>query len=136
MKVLEERKTTKTGAARYKAGVLKYAQMGYWNPDYQPADTDVLVGGTTRGATVGVSVDGTAATTVGTSVTVAVPTSCPTGPPSPASPSSGSSTPGSPLPPMTPAPQGQPNDPHGLILLCREGGDGSPSLLSRRFRRL
>jgi ribulose-bisphosphate carboxylase large chain len=33
---------TKTGAARYKAGVLKYAQMGYWEPDYTPRDTDVL----------------------------------------------------------------------------------------------
>ena len=29
-------------ADRYKAGVLKYAQMGYWQPDYQPKDTDVL----------------------------------------------------------------------------------------------
>ena len=38
MKVIEERKTTRTGAARYKAGVLKYAQMGYWNPDYVPAE--------------------------------------------------------------------------------------------------
>src|SRR5215470_2817258 len=27
---------------RYAAGVLKYAQMGYWNPDYVPKDTDVL----------------------------------------------------------------------------------------------
>src|ERR1700743_3616816 len=27
---------------RYRAGVLKYAQMGYWQPDYQPKDTDVL----------------------------------------------------------------------------------------------
>ena len=27
---------------RYQAGVLKYAQMGYWQPDYQPKDTDVL----------------------------------------------------------------------------------------------
>ena len=34
MKVTDERVTAKTGAARYKAGVLKYAQMGYWNPDY------------------------------------------------------------------------------------------------------
>src|SRR3989304_3042892 len=30
------------GAERYRAGVLRYAQMGYWNPDYEPADTDVL----------------------------------------------------------------------------------------------
>ena len=33
---------TKSGAARYKPGVLKYAQMGYWEPDYVPSDTDVL----------------------------------------------------------------------------------------------
>ena len=34
--------TIRDTAARYKAGVLKYAQMGYWEPDYVPADTDVL----------------------------------------------------------------------------------------------
>jgi len=28
--------------ARYAAGVLKYRQMGYWMPDYVPADTDVV----------------------------------------------------------------------------------------------
>src|SRR5450756_2083355 len=27
---------------RYSAGVLKYSQMGYWEPDYEPRDTDVL----------------------------------------------------------------------------------------------
>lgn len=27
---------------RYSAGVLKYRQMGYWDADYQPKDTDVL----------------------------------------------------------------------------------------------
>src|SRR3989337_2602787 len=27
---------------RYRAGVLTYAQMGYWQPDYVPADTDLL----------------------------------------------------------------------------------------------
>jgi ribulose-bisphosphate carboxylase large chain len=27
---------------RYKSGVLKYVQMGYWQPDYAPLDTDVL----------------------------------------------------------------------------------------------
>ena len=42
MKAIDERTTAKTGAARYKAGVLKYAQMGYWNPDYVPKETDVL----------------------------------------------------------------------------------------------
>jgi ribulose-bisphosphate carboxylase large chain len=34
--------TIRDAAARYKAGVLKYAQMGYWEPDYVPGDTDVL----------------------------------------------------------------------------------------------
>jgi ribulose-bisphosphate carboxylase large chain len=42
MRVLDETKRAKTGAARYRPGVLKYAQMGYWNPDYSPAATDVL----------------------------------------------------------------------------------------------
>ncbi|HQV15726.1 MAG TPA: ribulose-bisphosphate carboxylase large subunit, partial [Denitromonas sp.] len=27
---------------RYQAGVLKYAQMGYWDPGYEVKDTDVL----------------------------------------------------------------------------------------------
>ena len=30
------------GADRYKAGVLQYRQMGYWEPDYEPADTDLI----------------------------------------------------------------------------------------------
>jgi ribulose-bisphosphate carboxylase large chain len=30
------------GKKRYAAGVLKYAQMGYWDADYVPKDTDVL----------------------------------------------------------------------------------------------
>ena len=29
-------------ADRYRAGVLKYAQMGYWAPDYEPRAADVL----------------------------------------------------------------------------------------------
>jgi len=32
----------KSGAARYKAGVMKYAQMGYWDCGYVPQDTDIL----------------------------------------------------------------------------------------------
>ena len=28
--------------ARYSAGVLKYRQMGYWDADYVPKDTDTL----------------------------------------------------------------------------------------------
>src|SRR5947207_7848778 len=27
---------------RYSAGVLKYAQMGYWDGDYEPKETDLL----------------------------------------------------------------------------------------------
>jgi ribulose-bisphosphate carboxylase large chain len=28
--------------SRWSAGVIPYAEMGYWRPDYQPKDTDVL----------------------------------------------------------------------------------------------
>ena len=27
---------------RYSAGVLKYKQMGYWMPDYEPIATDTI----------------------------------------------------------------------------------------------
>ena len=37
-----DRATPVDTADRYRAGVLKYAQMGYWEPDYVPTDTDVL----------------------------------------------------------------------------------------------
>ena len=30
------------GKERYKAGVLKYAQMGYWNGEYEPKHTDII----------------------------------------------------------------------------------------------
>ena len=33
---------TVTGAERYRAGVLEYKKMGYWEPDYQPKETDVV----------------------------------------------------------------------------------------------
>ena len=32
----------KNAADRYRAGVIKYAQMGYWQPDYKPKDNDIL----------------------------------------------------------------------------------------------
>jgi len=35
-------RTTGNTAARYKAGVLKYKEMGYWVPDYEPKPTDVI----------------------------------------------------------------------------------------------
>ncbi len=31
-----------SGKDRYAAGVLKYKEMGYWEPDYAPQDTDVI----------------------------------------------------------------------------------------------
>src|SRR5579875_1431987 len=42
MRAVDETKRAKTGTARYRPGVLKYAQMGYWNPEYSPTTTDVL----------------------------------------------------------------------------------------------
>jgi len=30
------------GKKRYSAGVLRYKQMGYWDPDYQPKETDLI----------------------------------------------------------------------------------------------
>ena len=38
----EEPKQITDAKKRYSAGVLKYAQMGYWDSDYQPKDTDIL----------------------------------------------------------------------------------------------
>ncbi|MGE3848575.1 MAG: form I ribulose bisphosphate carboxylase large subunit [Gammaproteobacteria bacterium] len=39
----DEAAATITDASqRYRSGVLKYAQMGYWEPDYVPAETDVI----------------------------------------------------------------------------------------------
>jgi len=35
-------RTTGNTAARYQAGVLKYKQMGYWVPDYEPRPTDIV----------------------------------------------------------------------------------------------
>ena len=32
----------KDAKRRYSAGVLKYRQMGYWDADYVPKDTDIL----------------------------------------------------------------------------------------------
>jgi ribulose-bisphosphate carboxylase large chain len=39
---MAEEKVISDPKARYAAGVLKYAQMGYWDSDYEPKDTDVL----------------------------------------------------------------------------------------------
>jgi ribulose-bisphosphate carboxylase large chain len=34
--------TLKEGKERYKSGVIPYKQMGYWEPDYRPKDTDLI----------------------------------------------------------------------------------------------
>ncbi|HEY9344863.1 MAG TPA: RuBisCO large subunit C-terminal-like domain-containing protein, partial [Inquilinus sp.] len=39
---LDTKSGTVTGKDRYKAGVMEYRKMGYWEPDYVPKDTDVL----------------------------------------------------------------------------------------------
>ncbi|APO78392.1 ribulose-bisophosphate carboxylase large subunit (plasmid) [Rhizobium etli 8C-3] len=33
---------TVTGAERYRSGVMEYKKMGYWEPDYEPKDTDII----------------------------------------------------------------------------------------------
>src|SRR5208337_2062056 len=37
------KQTTITGKDRYKSGVMEYKKMGYWEPDYEPKDTDIIV---------------------------------------------------------------------------------------------
>ncbi len=34
--------TITDASTRYRSGVLRYAEMGYWEPDYEPVETDVL----------------------------------------------------------------------------------------------
>ncbi len=36
------KKTITKGKERYKAGVIPYATMGYWEPEYVPKDTDII----------------------------------------------------------------------------------------------
>ena len=31
-----------SGKERYAAGVLEYRKMGYWEPEYEPKDTDII----------------------------------------------------------------------------------------------
>ena len=34
--------TLKEGKERYRSGVIPYKNMGYWEPDYRPKDTDLI----------------------------------------------------------------------------------------------
>ncbi|MDT7582214.1 MAG: ribulose-bisphosphate carboxylase large chain, partial [Pseudonocardiales bacterium] len=38
----DEKKGEKKTKSRWDSGVTPYAEMGYWDPDYEPKDTDVL----------------------------------------------------------------------------------------------
>ena len=33
---------TVRGKDRYRSGTMEYKKMGYWEPDYEPKDTDVI----------------------------------------------------------------------------------------------
>ena len=39
---MNELSMTVRGKDRYKSGVMEYKKMGYWEPDYEPKDTDVI----------------------------------------------------------------------------------------------
>ena len=39
---MNDKSETVKGKDRYKAGVMSYKKMGYWEPDYQPKDTDLI----------------------------------------------------------------------------------------------
>lgn len=38
----QPRNLTVTGKERYSAGVMEYRKMGYWEPGYEPKDTDII----------------------------------------------------------------------------------------------
>jgi ribulose-bisphosphate carboxylase large chain len=42
MSTTEEKDGTKKTKSRWDSGVTPYAEMGYWNPDYEVKDTDIL----------------------------------------------------------------------------------------------
>ncbi len=42
MTSMDTKSETVTGKDRYKSGVMEYKKMGYWEPDYEPKDTDVI----------------------------------------------------------------------------------------------
>src|SRR5258707_3034837 len=39
---MNELSMTVRGKDRYKSGVMEYKKMGYWEPDYEPKDTDII----------------------------------------------------------------------------------------------
>jgi ribulose-bisphosphate carboxylase large chain len=39
---MNQHSMTVHGKDRYKSGVMEYKKMGYWEPDYEPKDTDII----------------------------------------------------------------------------------------------
>src|SRR5256714_8237568 len=39
---MNQHSMTVRGKDRYKSGVMEYKKMGYWEPDYEPKDTDII----------------------------------------------------------------------------------------------
>src|SRR6202165_3078555 len=39
---MNDQSMTIRGKDRYKSGVMEYKKMGYWEPDYEPKDTDII----------------------------------------------------------------------------------------------
>jgi ribulose-bisphosphate carboxylase large chain len=39
---LDAKPSTVRGRDRYKSGVMEYKKMGYWEPAYEPKDTDII----------------------------------------------------------------------------------------------
>src|SRR5438874_11355998 len=39
---MNQHSITIRGKDRYKSGVMEYKKMGYWEPDYEPKDTDII----------------------------------------------------------------------------------------------
>ncbi|HTP92566.1 MAG TPA: ribulose-bisphosphate carboxylase large subunit, partial [Xanthobacteraceae bacterium] len=39
---MNDQSITVRGKDRYKSGVMEYKRMGYWEPHYEPKDTDVI----------------------------------------------------------------------------------------------
>ena len=39
---MDQGSQTIKGKDRYKSGVMEYRKMGYWEPDYEPKETDVI----------------------------------------------------------------------------------------------
>ena len=39
---MNQHSMTIRGKERYRSGVMEYKKMGYWEPDYEPKDTEIM----------------------------------------------------------------------------------------------